>query len=576
MSRAYWIKFSIVLLLLFLGVLFVLPTILQLDQMPEGDRPWYMKVLPVKQLKLGLDLKGGIHMVLGVDVDKAVENRAEIYAADLREFLEDENIDFVQVEKDFYSEDIVVNLKEIEDKERLLRLVETRFTVVGLEDQDDRDLRYVFVIDRDERRAIERDTLKQALETLRNRVDEFGVSEPQISTQGRNRIIVQLPGLKDPQRARQILGKTAQLSFKLVSEKMPSGDLFRLLESAKQELKKSGKPEPTAAEINYQLRDRLPEGTEILLGEERDPTTGQSVSSPYLIEKKVLLTGEKLDDARVSLGGEFNQPEVNFRLNPAGAKIFEQVTRENAKRRLAIILDDRVNSAPVIQGPIPGGRARITLGSLADRQTLLNEARDLAIVLRAGALPAPVDILENRTVGPSLGSDSVRMGKESLIIGAVLVIFFMLLYYRAAGIIADVVLTMNLVFVLAILAGFQAVLTLPGIAGLVLTIGMAVDANIIIFERIREELGQEKGLLEAVSTGFSRAHLTILDANVTTLIAGFVLLQYGTGPVKGFAVTLIIGIITSYVTALWIARVIFDLLIRREIFSNILFKPKRG
>ena len=544
---------------------------------------WYGKLLPEKQLKLGLDLRGGIHLVLGVDVDKAVENEAERDAEDLREALVDQEIPVVNVEKSFDSAEVIVQLKSSADKNKLFRYMETRYTILTLESQDDSKLQYRYGIEQARRRQIERDTIRQALETIRNRVDEFGISEPQISTQGRTRIIVQLPGMDDPARARELIGRTAQLEFKLVSETLTGDQLFRLVETAKKEIREQKGDQDYVAgslEITSHLKKQLPNGTQILFEEEKqngpavDAQSIEATRTPYLIERKVLLTGEMLDDARVQVGGQFNSPEVALRFNPAGAKVFEKVTRENVQRRLAIVLDNKISSAPVIEGPIPGGRARITLGALMDRRQLMEDARDLAIVLRAGALPAPVDILENRLVGPSLGSDSVEMGKRSLLIGAILVVLFMMLYYRKAGLVADLVLTFNLMFVLAILAAFQATLTLPGIAGLVLTVGMAVDANIIIFERIREELGIGQSMLEAVDTGFSKAHLTILDANVTTLIAGLVLLQYGSGPVKGFAVTLIIGVITSYVTALWFARAFFKTLVRHDFFANRLFSPK--
>jgi len=275
---------------------------------------------------------------------------------------------------------------------------------------------------------------------------------------------------------------------------------------------------------------------------------------PYLVKKRTLLTGEYLTDARVQIDSQFNEPYVAIEFDRKGAKLFERVTGENVKKRLAIVLDNKVYSAPTIQEKIPGGSARIT-GSFNTQ-----EAHDLAIVLRAGSLPAPVEIIEERTVGPSLGHDSISKGLYSMVVGGILVLIFMVFYYKGAGLIADFALILNILLIAGGLAAFGATLTLPGIAGIILTIGMAVDANVLIFERIREELRLGKTPIASVSTGFDRASLTILDANVTTLIAALVLFQFGTGPVKGFAVTLSLGVLASVFTALVISRLVFDYL----------------
>jgi preprotein translocase subunit SecD len=368
--------------------------------------------------------------------------------------------------------------------------------------------------------------IDQSLETIRNRVDEFGVSEPTIQREGRDRILIQLPGLKDPKRAIELIGKTARLDFKLVDDESS-------LESA--------------------LQGDMPMDDEILY--QKNSVTGQK--EPLLLKKRVLLTGDTISDARVSYD-QFQNPFVSLTFDSRGARIFEQVTGKYVKKRLAIVLDGTVYSAPVIQDRIAGGRAQIT-GRFS-----LDEAKDLAIVLRAGALPAPVTIMENRTVGPSLGQDSIEKGFKSIVIGGIFVVVFMIFYYRLSGILATVALMLNLFIIMAALSGLNAALTLPGIAGIILTIGMAVDANVIIFERIREELRSGKTVLSAVDGGYSKAFSTILDANVTTLIAAFVLFQFGTGPVKGFAVTLCLGIIASMFTAIFVTRLIFDLVLRRR------------
>ncbi|MDD2317810.1 MAG: protein translocase subunit SecD, partial [Desulfobacterales bacterium] len=372
----------------------------------------------------------------------------------------------------------------------------------------------------------------QALETIRNRIDEFGVSEPDIRREGEKRVLIQLPGITDTQRAKQLIGRTALLEFKLVDD---------------------------AHDPRTALEGGLPPGTELLYEVQTDPITHRTIKTPFLLHSQTLLTGVYLTDARVQIDSQYNEPYVSIEFDKKGAQIFERITGENVKKRLAIVLDKKVYSAPVIQEQISGGSARIT-GNFTTE-----EAKDLAIVLRAGALPAPVNIIEERTVGPSLGSDSIRMGLISMLVGGLLVIVFMIIYYNFSGIIADLALLVNIVLIAAGLAVFQATLTMPGIAGIILTIGMAVDANVLIFERIREELSLGKTALAALAAGYDRASLTILDANVTTLIAALVLFQFGTGPVKGFAVTLSLGVLSSLFTALVLTRAVFDyLLINRK------------
>ncbi len=336
--------------------------------------------------------------------------------------------------------------------------------------------------------------------------------------------------VKDPKRAIGIIGKTARLEFKLLDEEHS---------------------------VHEALKKGVPPGDEILYGKRVDRTTDRVIKIPYLVKKRVLLTGDHITDARVKIDPMYNEPYVAITFDKVGAKIFAHITKENVKKRLAIILDNVVYSAPVIQEPIPNGRAQIT-GRFTSQ-----EAHDLAIVLRAGALPAPVKILENRTVGPSLGRDSIQKGVKAAIVGLVLVLLFVAGYYRLSGVLADAALILNMVLIMGALSAFGATLTLPGIAGIILTIGMSVDANVLIFERIREELRLGRTVRAAVDAGFSRAFITILDANVTTLIAALVLFQFGTGPIKGFAVTLSIGIVASMFTAIVFCKTVFDLVLDR-------------
>jgi preprotein translocase subunit SecD len=385
--------------------------------------------------------------------------------------------------------------------------------LLGLREQDLRDIRQ-YAVD-------------QSLETIRNRIDQFGVREPTIQRRGRQDILIQLPGIQDPERAKDLIGKTALLEFKLVDE---TGDVEGAIRSGP----------PPGREVLYEISRSG-----------RGRRTGVD-KIPYLLESRTLMTGEFITDANVRPGAQLEGPYVELVLNSRGGRLFEKITGENVRRQLAIVLDSRVYSAPVIQERIGGGRASITGNFTFD------EARDLAIILRAGALPAPVEIVEERTVGPSLGRDSIRQGITSFIIGGSLVILFMFAYYRGAGLLSDVALTVNIFFMMAILAGFEAVLTLPGIGGIILTMGMAVDANVLINERIREEIRIGKSPRVAVDAGYERALPAILDSNITTFLAGVILFQFGTGPVKGFAVTLCVGILTTVLTAFYGTRIYYD------------------
>ena len=483
---------------------------------------------PHTTINLGLDLQGGMHLVLEVETEKAVESTIERIYQEIRSLARRERIRLADIELTDDtkihvvvrgSEDVKAFQEMLDEEFADLRLSDKQATVAG-----DR-LELVLDLPDEEVDRIHKLATSQALETIRNRIDQFGVSEPDIRRQGEKRILIQLPGISDTERAKELIGRTALLEFKLVDETI----------------------DPREAEGG-----NAPPGTEVLYQVRTDPQTNREIKIPFLVEERTRLTGAYLTDARVQIDSQYNEPYVSITFDKKGARLFERITAENVKKRLAIVLDDSIYSAPVIQERIGGGQARITGNFTTD------EARDLAIVLRAGALPAPVQIIEERTVGPSLGSDSIRKGLISMLVGGVLVVFFMVIYYRGSGLIADTALLLNILLIAGGLAGFGATLTLPGIAGIILTIGMAVDANVLIFERIREEMNLGKTPRASVDAGFSRATLTILDANVTTLIAALVLFQFGTGPVKGFAVTLSLGVISSLFTALIVSRSIFE------------------
>ena len=483
-------------------------------------------IWPHKKINLGLDLQGGMHLALEVETDKAVASTLERIVQELRDRSRREGIQGLQAER-VDGDRIQLSLNGQANIEKFQTLLDSDFPDLREQDRSlsGEQLKLVLDMPTKETDRIKELATAQALETIRNRIDQFGVSEPDIRRQGDNRILIQLPGISDTERAKELIGRTAQLEFKLVDDQVS----------------------PETA-----LKNGPPPGSEILYETSVDPATQRTRSIPFLLKKRTVLTGEYLTDARVRYDQNKRSYYVAIDFDRKGARIFERITGENIHKRLAIVLDNKVHSAPEIQDRIAGGSAVIT-GSFS-----AEEAEDLAIVLRAGALPAPVKILEERTVGPSLGKDSINKGLISMIVGGVLVILFMLIYYKASGLLADIALVLNILLMGAGLAAFQATLTLPGIAGFILTIGMAVDANVIIFERIREELAIGKPPRAAVDAGYDRATLTILDANVTTLIAAVVLFQFGTGPVKGFAVTLSLGVIASMFTALIFTRVVFD------------------
>ncbi len=492
---------------------------------------------PLKdKIALGLDLQGGMHLVLEVQTEKAVEASLERIADDIKREIEEEDYEVDRVRADIENKTITVLMVDAIDLKPVEEIMKNHTAYLQNEGVVREGRGYLFRLSEEEENRIEQNAVSQGLETIRNRVDQFGVSEPTIQAQGERRILVQLPGIKDADRAIKLIGKTAQLEFKLINESVS----------------------PQTA-----LNGAMPEGSEILYKREKSIETGEVTKTPFLVKKRTALTGETLSGAEVRYDSDFNEPYVAITFDSIGAMIFQEITRANVKKRLAIVLDDNIYSAPVIQEEIGGGRAQIT------GQFTTEEARDLAIILRAGALPAPVVILENRTVGPSLGKDSIEQGVRSILLGAILVIVFIAIYYKLSGLIAVTALMLNLVLILGALAYFGAALTLPGIAGMLLTVGMAIDANVLIFERIREEVRVGKTVRAAIDAGYSKALSTIVDANITTFIAAVVLFQFGTGPIKGFAITLCIGIAASMFTAVFVSRVIFDIFMSRKKVANL-------
>jgi protein-export membrane protein SecD len=704
MEKAWYWKVALVLLLVVGSVLYLLPTFL-----PNSLPGWYTDIFE-KRVNLGLDLQGGIHLVLGVEVEKALEDKADQYARDFKAAMKEKRISYRRVFRVPGTWQIQFELKDAEDKARLEKRILEGFQNLEQvdvdEDQDGKVVRVSFKAEYVE--ELRRNARDQARITVRNRVDEFGVADPTIAPHGETGILVQLPGMFDPERAKSLLGRTAQLEFKMVDDEsdfirslqdeLPEGvrmetytyegpddtpvteyfliargegnegrnkllDFFNnakeieaflneqdvpaemidevmkkvsgglsplerreILElvgpvlaggkakaaaakeagegklaeeeaaaekgsevgAAEQQVaaEKAAEEQVAADESDEQdeehaetaaaqlprsrelmrleklLAGKVPAGHTIAFG--RTERQLEVEFRTYYLFSEVAMTGDYITDARVTNDPDTGAPEVSLDFDRTGGNIFERLTGENVRKRMAIVLEGEVASAPVIQTRIGGGRARITLGATQNYNEALSEAQDLAVVLRAGALPAPVRILEERTVGPTMGEDARRQGTYALILGLALVIVFMVIYYRLSGVVADLALILNALFIMTVMAAFEATLTLPGIAGIILTIGMAVDANVIINERIREEMHSGKTPRAAVEAGYSRAFWTIFDANFTTLIAAVVLWSYGSGPIQGFAVTLFIGILASMFTAIFITRLVVDWLVLKK------------
>ena len=535
MKKKFFWRITLIATATVLSILFFLPSTPLNKSLPE----WLKKY----GLVLGLDLQGGVHLVYEVEGDKAVDITLERIASSLTNIFKEKKFNARAEKRD--SEIIVTG-----DAAGVLDLVTKEYPNIKLHKTSGR--KNIFRLDNAEVRRIKDFAVDQALETIRNRVDQFGVSEPTIHRQAANEIVIQLPGVKDTKRAIELVGKTAILEFKLLDDESPvAAQLPGVISSADEE------------KVLKEFSGKVPEGDEILFGRFVNKETGVETKQPYLMKKQSLLTGEFLTEARVNIDQRFNEPYVSIVFDATGAKLFEQITANNVKKRLAIILDGNVYSAPVIQEKISGGSAQIS-GSFA-----MQEAKDLAIVLRSGSLPAPLTMLQNVTVGPSLGRDSINAGMKAGLIGALVVIVFMVAYYKLSGVIADFALVLNIVYLLGVLSAFNATLTLPGIAGIILAVGMAVDSNVLMFERIREELRLGKTPKAAIDSGYDKAFWTIFDSHVTTLITAIVLFQFGTGPIKGFAVTLGWGVFINLFTALIGTKTIFDLITTKRQMKSL-------
>jgi SecD/SecF fusion protein len=561
MLRAIRLKFLFLFILTVIAIIFVLPSI-------TGGLPGWWEKHVSRGLNLGLDLKGGMHLILQVDMESAIRNALSRDTNEMKELAEKRGL-ALKI-GDVAKEVLPVTLVNKDEQAAFQKFLQEEFPYLaaGEPQRQDNSLVFNLSLKPEEISQLQERTLAQSLEVLRNRIDQFGVTEPVLVRQGSDKIVVQLPGIQDPQRALDLIGQTAQLEFKLVDDQAQV-NLPELIEQALN----TGKLKPgySRDQLNQVLADKIPADDEIYIEKSVNRDTGRLESKPLLIKKKVLLTGAAVKNASVSIG-DYNEPYVSVDFNRRGATEFGKITGENVKRRLAIILDDQVRSAPVIQERIGGGKAQIT-GSYTPA-----EAHDLAIVLRAGALPATVKIVQNITVGPTLGADSIKKGLTAGLLGTILVIGFMILYYRFSGFVADYAMILNVILLLGALSLFGATLTLPGIAGIILSIGMAVDSNVLIYERMREEFNAGKPLKAGIDGGYDKAFLSIIDSHVTTLITACALFLFGTGPIKGFAVTLSLGVILNLFTALFGTRVVYDwLLVKRWLtklsFFEILKQP---
>ncbi len=537
--------------------------------------PWYFNFFPDKGINLGLDLQGGIYMEFDVDTSRAIRNKVNSQITDIEYILKKKKITYTEITQS--KTNYAILIKGIDNTKRsdILNTIQTESTQNFADNyhhksklEDDSTI-IAFAPKKDFLSYLNQRIILTTLEKIRNRIDRYGVSEPSIQKLGNDRIAVELPGIDNPDRAINLIKEGGHLEFKLVSAELDRIKLAELISVARKEhTLPDNHSYETVAKLNEVLADKLPKNTEVAFHTQYDTVTKkQSSATPVLLNQHTAITGNNLVDAYVTTNQ--GRPAVGFRLDTKGTEAFGKTTKENVGKSLAIVLDGTVMSAPNINNAILNGEGIITFGSFANFSELQKEAEDLVLILKEGALPARLEEATKTVVGPSLGADSIQKGIYATLVGGILVFVFMIIYYRASGLIANIALAVNLLFILAALSLFQATLTLPGIAGIVLTLGIAVDANVLIFERIREELRKRKSAASAVKLGYHSAMRTIIDANITTLIAAIVLFQFGTGPIKGFAVTLMIGLAVSMYTACVCTRMVYDYFIIQKRITRI-------
>lgn len=556
MKTSWWVRFSTLIVFCLIAFLVLLPTVMKFDE--NGHYPIKSKI------NLGLDLQGGLYMIMGIDFKKVYKDEVTTSLRKIESVLKDQEI--MMTPGDFDLTDPLdpkqtFILSKVTDAEMAKRKIK-EFFAGNVRITKEEGEKIQIGISSTLKKTIEEQSVGKSIEVIRNRIDEFGVTEPEILAQGNDRIVVQLPGVRDIERAKELIGKTAKLEFKMVNDTVSPQALQAMMEKATKAgitYKKGQRFSEYVTQMNELLKAEIPEGHELAFEKKFNKLTGEEVNLPYIVEATPKIQGDDLADARVQYNPQDNVPYVSMDFKTQGAKRFEEATGANIGRRMAVILDGNVYSAPVIQAKIGGGHAQITMGGGRNANQIMTEAKDLALVLRAGALPVQLDFLEQRTIGPNLGSDSIHKAKIASIIGCGLVFLFAIFYYRMSGVIAVVTLLLNVFFTVAILIGMDATLTLPGIAGIALTVGIAIDANIIIFEKIRDEIRKGMSNYKAFEQGYEAALWTILDANITAIAAGVCLLNFGTGPIRGFAVTFLIGTVVTVYTAYYVSKILFEL-----------------
>lgn len=542
------------------GIVTLISLVWTMPNVIDTTKMWW----PTKdKMTMGLDIQGGLHLVLKVDVDGALKQDATRVMSTIRTDLEREKVQVKDIAmNDALHGDMTVVLSSKEEAEKAEKRVTDYFgNTFNVSRKSDTELALVFselFV-----REFKKGTIDRAIETIRNRIDEFGVSEPSITAQGEDHILVQLPGIQDANNAKELINKTARLDFIIVDEEFPQEKLVALVAEAEKagdlkfaELKYSAYVD----KLNAALKGKIPEGTLVLFEKPENAESMEVDRLPYLLVASESVSGDRLTDAFVA-PGEQGKPVVSFRMDAQGGKLMGDMTQKHKGKRMAIVLDKVVKSAPVIQSRISDS-GQITLGRGGYDQ-VLKDAKVLAITLKSGALPAALEQQEERTVGPSVGADAIKKGQMGALAGSLIVFAFMVVYYRSFGVLACLALSLNLVMTFAILSALNATLTLPGVAGLALGLGISVDASVIIFERIKEEMNHGLGLAAAIREGYDRAFSSIFDSNVTSVAVCIVLMYYGTGPVRGFAVTLLTGLVITLFTAVFFTRAILDLVVNR-------------
>lgn len=589
MPVLWWVKSALILCMLLFGGFYTLPSFLgnsaDWPKNPDGTYVNWVhgfaeSFLPASRINLGLDLKGGLSLTLNVEVEKAVE---ETLARSIERAREVAATDGIKTGAFKVNDDLSVTA-QIEDPTKAAQFqkrIQEQTSLLLFEKLEGNELHFqtnkMLVSD------FEKQVMRQAINTIRNRIDQFGVAEPNVFQAGTTRVVVELPGMTDIERAKQLLGNTAQLDFRLVSNKATVEEMSALLAEARKTLAlpKDDVQSSTVEKMSQWLREnkKIPQGTTILL--HREYGTGEHLgkiisTSPYLVDSHPRLTGELLEDAQAVQSVENFVPQyvVTLKFKPQGAKVFGDLTTEAVKpenapnNQIAIVLDGNVRSAPSVSKPILGGNAQITMGRGGNLEVQVKEAQDLALVLRAGALPAVVKVVEERQIGPSEGAQNIRAGIISTIIAAILVVLLMVFIYGLAGVVANVAMLFNVLLILAFMALFGATLTLHGIAGIVLTMAIAVDGNVVINERIREEIRSGMSQKQAFYRGYDNSFKTLIDAHVTSAVAGIVLVMFGNPAVKGFAVTLLCGIVCTLFTSYYVTEVIGQWLIEKTNFKR--------